>query len=201
MIRFLRRNLHNLKAWVESFAEKPYALWALFAIAFVESAILPIPPDVLLLALGVARPRRAILYGFVTALGGILGGFLGYYIGFAGFSLIGEPILRFFGVMGKFDWILQQYRANAIFALFVSGFTPVPYIAFTLAAGFNRTLSLGTLAIGSALGRLFRFLLVGTLLYFFGPPVKSFIDRYFEKLSVAFAGALLVLIVAVKLFL
>ena len=200
-MEFLRRKLRQLKSWVEGFADKPYALWALFWIAFVESSFFPIPPDVLLLALGVSKPRKSILYGFITAMGGFFGGFLGYYIGFAGFSLIGEPLLRMFGVMAKFDWILQQYRANAIFALFVSGFTPVPYIAFTVVAGFNKTLSLATFALGTAIGRLFRFLLVGVLLFFFGPPVKSFIDKYFERISVALAGAMLLIIVGVKLFL
>ena len=187
--------------WVEGFAQKPYALWALFVIAFIEASIFPLPPDVLLVALGVASPKKSLRYAFVTALGSFFGGYLGYYIGYAGFELIGKPILSYIGVMHQVEPILAQYHQHGLLALILSGYTPVPYIVFTMAAGFNSTLDLLTLTIGGAIGRFSRFMLVGGLLYYFGPPVKSFIDKYFEKLSIAFALLLILLIVVIKLLL
>lgn len=193
--------MRDIKAWVEGFAQKPYALWALFAISFIEASVFPLPPDVLLIALGVVSPRKALKYGLVTAAGSFLGGYLGYYIGYASFEIIGKPILSFFRVIHFVDPALRGYQQHGILALIFAGFTPIPYIAFTMAAGFNRTIDLLTLTIGGAIGRLLRFMLVGGLLYVFGPPVKTFIDKYFEKVSIVFAGLLVVLIIAFKFLL
>jgi membrane protein YqaA with SNARE-associated domain len=200
-VSYIKELLRRLKAWVESFAQKPYALWALFWIAFIEACIFPLPPDVLLIALGVIAPKKSIKYALITATGSFLGGYAGYYFGLSLFELIGKPVLTMFGMMGKFDAALQQYHAHGISALVISGFLPIPYIAFTMAAGFNRTISLTTLTIGSLIGRYVRFGLVGGLLYYFGPPVKVYLDRYFEKVSLALAGALILFFVILKLLL
>ncbi|MFI5250876.1 MAG: YqaA family protein [Bacteroidota bacterium] len=201
MFRYARKLLQDIKNWVESFAQKPYALWALFIIAFIEAAVFPLPPDVLLVALGVASPKKSLRYAFVTASGSFFGAYLGYYIGFAGFEFIGRPILSSLGMLHHVEPILAEYHQHGIIALIFSGFTPIPYIVFTMAAGFNRTIDLLTLTIGGAIGRLLRFMLVGGLLYYFGPPVKNFIDKYFEKLSLVFAAMLIIIIIAIKVFL
>jgi membrane protein YqaA with SNARE-associated domain len=199
LFRRLREILKAIKNWVEGFAQKPYALWALFVISFIEASIFPLPPDVLLVALGVTSPKKSLRYAFVTALGSFFGAYLGYYIGFAGFELIGKPILTYIGVMQNVAPILAEYHKHGLLALILSGYTPVPYIVFTMAAGFNSTLDLLTLTIGGAIGRFSRFMLVGGLLFYFGPPVKVFIDKYFERLSIAFAAVIILLIVIVKI--
>src|SRR5579862_135980 len=195
----LRKFLQGLKDWVESFAHKPYALWALFVVSFVEASVFPLPPDVLMIALGVSAPKKSLRYGAVTALGSFAGGYLGYYIGSTLFEVVGRPILGWFGMMAKFGVALQYYHDNGISSLIISGFLPLPYIAFTMAAGFNHTLSLTTLTIGALIGRFVRFLLMGALLYYFGPPVKFYIDKYYEKISVALAAAIVLGIVLLKL--
>jgi membrane protein YqaA with SNARE-associated domain len=199
LFRQLKEILKAIKTWVEGFAQKPYALWALFVISFIEASIFPLPPDVLLIALGVASPKKSLKYAFVTAAGSFFGAYLGYYIGFAAFEFIGRPILTYIGVIDKIEPILAEYHKHGLIALIISGYTPVPYIVFTMAAGFNRTLDLITLTIGGAIGRFSRFMLVGVLLYFFGPPVKNFIDKYFEKLSIAFAVLIIVLLIVIKM--
>jgi len=191
--------LRRLKEWVESYAERPSAGWALFTIAFIESSFFPIPPDVLLIAMSVAAPKKSYRYALICTAGSVCGAFLGYLIGYALFETVGRPILEFYGALGQFEAVLASYRENGIMALFIAGFTPIPFKLFTIAAGFNQTLDMTTLVIGSIIGRSSRFFLVGALLNFYGASIKSFLDRYFDRLSLAFVALLLLGFLAVKL--
>lgn len=190
--------LYRLKAWVESFAAKPYATWALFGIAFTESSFFPIPPDVLLIALGVAQPRRAFWFALVCTVGSVSGAFLGYYIGYAFFETIGSHIVAFYGFTDQFQLVLDKYQENAWTAIIIAGFTPIPYKVFTIAAGFQETIDLTTLALASLVGRASRFFLVGGLLFAFGPTMKEYLDKYLERLTLALAVLFVLGILAVK---
>jgi membrane protein YqaA with SNARE-associated domain len=190
--------LHRLKDWVESFARRPYALWALFVIAFVESSFFPIPPDVLLIALAVTNPKRSFLYAAICTAGSVIGGFLGYYIGYALFETIGQQIIDFYGFGETFQIVLDKYRENAWMAIFIAGFTPIPYKVFTIAAGFKETIDLTTLALASLVGRSSRFFLVGGLLFFFGPKMKEFLDNHLEKLTLILGILFILGILTVK---
>jgi membrane protein YqaA with SNARE-associated domain len=192
--------LRRLKAWVEGFAVRPTARWSLFGIAFVESSFFPIPPDVLLIAMGVSHPKKSFQYALICTAGSVAGAFLGYFIGYALFETVGRPILQFYGVLDQFEGVLRNYRDNGILALFIAGFTPIPFKLFTIAAGFDQTLSLATLAVGSIIGRSTRFFLVGALLYRYGAQIKTFLDRYFDRLSLAFVAMMVLGFLAVKLF-
>ncbi|MDI6765874.1 MAG: DedA family protein [Bacteroidota bacterium] len=183
---------------MENFAQKPYALWALFWIAFIEASFFPIPPDILLIALAIGAPKKSFKIAFICTMGSVIGAYLGYLIGYAFFETLGRPILTFYGVIDQFQSILLKYQENGIMALFIAGFTPIPYKIFTIAAGFNQTIDLFTLTIGSLIGRASRFFLVGGLLYLFGAPVKLFIDKYFDKLSLAFVILLVLGFIAIK---
>ncbi len=190
----------KLKAWVESYAEKPYAEWALFIIAFTESSFFPIPPDVLLIAMAVTVPTRAFRYALICSAGSVLGGVFGYYIGWAFFETAGQPILEFYGAMGHYEEVQKLYGEHAFWAILAAGITPIPYKVFTIAAGaFN--VSLTTLIVASIIGRSARFFAVAALFYFFGAPIKKFIDKYFEILSVVFLVVLVGGFVVVRLFL
>lgn len=190
--------LYGLKAWVESFAQKPYALWALFAIAFVESSFFPIPPDVLLIALSVARPRKSFLFAAICTAGSVAGAFLGYYIGYAFFETIGQRIVTMYGFGQEFQFVLDKYRENAWTAIIIAGFTPIPYKVFTIAAGFKETIDLWTLASASLVGRSLRFFLVGTLLFLFGPKMKEYLDKYLERLTIALGLLFILGILTIK---
>jgi len=190
--------LRGMKTWVEGFADRPSAGWSLFAIAFVESSFFPIPPDVLLIAMSIAAPKKSYRYALICTAGSVCGAFLGYFIGYALFETVGRPILEFYGALGQFEVVLSNYRENGILALFIAGFTPIPFKLFTIAAGFNQTLDLTTLAVGSIVGRSARFFLVGSLLYFYGATIKTFLDRYFDRLSLAFVILLVLGFVAIK---
>lgn len=190
--------LYRLKAWVEGFAAKPYATWALFGIAFVESSFFPIPPDVLLIALAVALPRRSFWYAAVCTAGSVCGAFLGYYIGYAFFEGVGSRIVAFYGFTDQFHMVLGKYRENAWTAIIIAGFTPIPYKVFTIAAGFERTIDLTTLALASLVGRASRFFLVGGLLYVFGPKMKEYLDKYLERLTIALGVLFILGILTIK---
>lgn len=196
-MKALFRWLRSLKEWVENFAQKPGAGWALFLIAFAESSFFPIPPDVLLIALGVLVPKKSFKYALICSVGSVLGGMFGYLIGYQFFELIGQKIIAFYGVQAQYEYVQKLYSENAFSAIAIAGFTPIPYKVFTIAAGAFEV-SFATLVYASALSRSARFFLVSGLFYFFGPSIKPFIDKYFEALSVAFVVLLILGFVVIR---
>jgi membrane protein YqaA with SNARE-associated domain len=189
--------LFSLKLWVENFADKPYAGIALFIIAFTESSFFPIPPDVLLIAIALLKPRLSFRYALICSIGSVLGGMFGYLIGFQFYELIGKKIIEFYHLQQQYDAVKIMYDKNAFVAIAIAGFTPIPYKVFTIAAGAFQV-SFPTLVIASALSRPARFFLVGGLIYFFGPRVKTFIDKYFDWLTIAFVILLILGFVLIK---
>ena len=188
-----RSVLRRLYDWVLSFAEKPHGTWALFLIAFAESSFFPIPPDPLLIALALGAPRRALFYAGVCTLGSLLGGMAGYAIGWG----LWEAVDTFFytwvpGVSPEaFARVQGLYVEYDFWAVFLAGFTPLPYKVFTLSAGVFK-ISFPVFVIASVTSRALRFFIVAGLIWKFGPPIKAFIDRYFDRLAWAF----LILVVA-----
>lgn len=186
-----------MKAWVEGYADKPHAAWALFIIAFIESSFFPIPPDVLLIALAVVAPRKSFFYALICSVGSVLGGMFGYFIGLEFFDAIGIHIINFYGVQDHYENVRQLYQENAFAAIAVAGFTPIPYKVFTIAAGAFH-IPFGTLVTASVLSRSARFFLVAALFFFFGKPIKAFIDRYFEILTIVFTVLLVLGFVVIR---
>lgn len=188
--------LYDTKARIERFATKPSALPALFLIAFIEGAIFPIPPDVLFIALAVARPRASFLFATLCVAGSTAGAMLGYYIGWAFYDTVGSTVVGLLGFTARFEAVLRMYHDNAWTTLLLAGFTNIPFAIFTLAAGFRRTLDPMTLFLGALAGRAIRFYALGLLLFLFGPAVKRFIDRWLPAVSV---GLVLLLILTIYL--
>ena len=178
--------LRRLYDWVLHWAQTPYSTWALFALAFAESSFFPIPPDILLIALAVARPSHALKYALVSALGSVLGGCLGYAIGYEFMSAVGYKIVHFYGFEEKVAYIQGLYQRYDAWAVGIAGFTPIPYKVFTIAAGMFK-INFGVFVLASMVSRSARFFLVGGLIYKFGPGIQLFIERYFNILAVAFS--------------
>lgn len=180
--------LRRLYDWVLSWAHHPAGTWALAGISFAESSFFPIPPDVLQIALGLSRPKRSFWYAFVSSVGSVTGGIFGYFIGYFLYETAGRAIIHFYHLEATFELVGGYYQAQAFWWIFVAAFTPIPYKVFTIAAGvYHNFVPLPVLFFASAIGRPARFFLVGSLIYFFGPKIKNFIDRYFNWLTVAFA--------------
>jgi len=177
--------LKKLYDWVISWAHKKYSSAALFILAFAESSFFPIPPDVLQIALSVSKPKKSFFYALISSAGSVLGGILGYFIGFFLFDAIGSIIINSLGYQAQFNSVGDLYKSYAFLAILVSAFTPIPYKVFTIAAGFWQVGLLPLIA-ASVIGRSARFFIVATLIYFFGPKIKEFIDKYFNLLTMIF---------------
>ncbi len=177
--------VRRLYDWVLHWAETPYGEVALFLLAFAESSFFPIPPDVLLIALAISIPVRSFRYAAISLVGSVLGAFLGYYIGWGLYQSIGVRIIEFYDVVEQFQRVGQMYNDNAFIAILISGFTPIPYKVFTIAAGVFKV-GLPMLVSASLVGRAGRFFLVAALIWRFGKPIKFFIDRYFNLLTIIF---------------
>ena len=191
--------LRKLYDWVLHWAETPYGSWALFLLAFSESSFFPIPPDVLLIALAVAIPRKSLIFSLISSIGSVLGGCFGYLIGWQFMQGIGEKIITFYGLADKVDYIGTLYRTYDAWAIGVAGFTPIPYKVFTIAAGMFE-INFMVFFIASLVSRSARFFLVGGLIYIFGSRIQSFIDKYFNILAVAFMVLLIAGFIVLKRF-
>ena len=195
-----KAGLHRrLYEWTLHWAHTPYGSIALFALAFCESSFFPIPPDVLLMALAFSLPKKSFKYAAICSAGSVLGGCFGYFIGYQFFEHIGLPILNLYGVTDKFNYVKDKYNANAFAAVAIAGFTPIPYKVFTIAAGVCK-INFWTFIIASVVSRSGRFFIVAGLVYLFGPKIKSFIDKYFNIISIAFVVILVGSFILIKLF-
>ena len=178
--------LRKLYDWVLSWAETRYGVPALLAVAFAESSFFPVPPDVLIIALALSIPSRAFYYAAVSLLGSVSGGILGYVIGLEFMDLIGWRILYFYGIDEKFVYLQSLFQQYDAWVVIIAGFTPLPYKLFTISGGACR-IDFTVFLVASMVGRAMRFFLVGGMIYFFGAPVKTFVERYFNLLTVIFA--------------
>ena len=168
--------LRRLYDWTMSLSRSPRAMWALGIVSFVESSVFPIPPDVLMIPMIIARPRRAFLIATVATLTSVLGALLGYYIGAALFETVGRPVLDFYGKAAEFDAFALKYNDWGAWAVLVAGITPFPFKVITIASGVTG-LSLPVFVVASLIARAFRFFLVAALLWRFGAPIEGFIER------------------------
>jgi membrane protein YqaA with SNARE-associated domain len=174
--------LEGLYAWMLGWADSPYGTLALFLLAFAESSFFPIPPDVLLIALGLGHPEQSLWYAAVSTAGSVFGGMFGYGIGRYG----GKPLLDRFVATEKTARIHRYFDRYEAWAIGIAGFTPVPYKVFTISAGAF-WVNFPRFVLVSALSRGARFVIVGGLIALYGEEVKHLIERYFNLLTVVFA--------------
>jgi membrane protein YqaA with SNARE-associated domain len=170
--------LRRLYDWTLHLAETRHALWALAAISFIESSVFPIPPDVLLIPMVLARPAQWWRIALICSVASVAGGMAGYGIGAYLFEEIGKPVLDFYGKLDKFDEMAAQFNAYGAWAVLFAGVTPFPYKVITIFSGATG-LDVGVFTISSAIARGVRFFLVAALLWKFGPPIRSFIEERF----------------------
>lgn len=187
----------KLYEWVLHWADTIYAVPALFILAFVESSFFPVPPDVLLLSLALAVPKKSFRYAAVCTAGSVLGGMFGYLIGLKLIDTIGMSILNFYGATTKYESIRQLYIQYDAWAVGIAGFTPIPYKVFTIAAGAFK-IDFIVFVLASIAGRAGRFFLIALLIYRYGPAIKGFIDRYFNLLTIVFLVLLVLGFILIK---
>lgn len=177
--------IRSLYDWTMSLAERKEALWFLALIAFIESSVFPIPPDILLIPLLIARPKQALLIWFVITVASVLGGYGGYLIGAMFFESVGKWVLELYGKLDKFESFSDMYNEQGAWIVFFAGITPFPYKVITIASGVTK-LDPVTFGVASVLARGLRFGIICALLYFFGAPIRAFIEKNLGWLSVVF---------------
>jgi membrane protein YqaA with SNARE-associated domain len=167
--------------WVQS----PSGVWALFLLAVAESSFFPIPPDVFLMVLCIAAPKKAFRYAAICAVGSVLGGAIGYGLGVGFMDTLGVKILDWYGLQDKYVVVQDLYQRYDALAVGAAGFTPLPYKLFTITAGAFK-INFVTFILMSIVSRSARFFLVAALIYKFGAPIRYFIEKYFNLLTILF---------------
>lgn len=191
--------IRRLYDWTIRMADHPRALWVLAFVAFVESSVFPIPPDVLMIPMILARPNRAWLVAAVAMIASVVGGLLGYAIGALAYEQIGQPILESLGktdAMGEFS---TRFNDFGFWAVLTAGITPFPYKVITIMSGWTG-MPLATFIITSILARGLRFFLVAGLLWKFGSPIREFIEKRLGLMTILFVVLLFGGFYAVRYF-
>ena len=185
--------VRRLYDWVLHWGATPYGTWALAILAFAEASFFPIPPDPLLMALCLGAISRSLRFAAISTVASVLGGVLGYALGAGAWHLLGGFFFSYVpGVTPEaFQGVQELYVRYDFWAVFLAGLTPIPYKVFTLSAGVF-AINFPVFLLASVLSRGLRFFLVAGLIYRFGAPISSFIDRYFNVLTWVF-GALIIL--------
>jgi len=170
---------------------------ALATVSFAESSFFPIPPDIMLIPMVLSQPRKAWWYATIATVSSVIGGLFGYAIGYYLFDAVGLPILKFYGNEHALDGFEAFVREYGVAAVIVKGMTPIPYKVVTIAAGVGKMDLLAFIG-ASIVARAMRFYLVAGLLYFFGEPIRSFIEERLALVTTAFLVLLVGGFVAVR---
>lgn len=189
--------LRRLYDWTLSLASGPRAPAALGTVSFVESSVFPIPPDILLIPMVIARREKAVWYAFLCTLTSVLGGILGYMIGMFLFEQVAEPVLAFYGKAHYVEEFRRIFSEWGWWFVFIAGLTPFPYKVITIASG-AAGLSLPVFIFASIVSRGLRFFVVAGLLYYFGPPIREFIEKRLGLMFTIFVVFLVGGFIAIK---
>ena len=175
--------IKRLYDWTLAMADHPRAIWVLALVAFVESSVFPIPPDVLMIPMILAAPHRAWKIAGVALLASVAGGMLGYAIGAFAYETIGQPILAAMGKADAMEAFNTRFNDFGFWAVLAAGVTPFPYKVITIMSGWT-AMPFATFMATSVLARGLRFFIVAALLYKYGAPVREFIEK---RLALMFA--------------
>ena len=167
----------RLYAWTLSLAARPGATWALGLVSFAESSFFPVPPDVMLVPMALARPNRAWFYAAVCTLTSVAGGLLGYAIGALLYDSIGTWLFNLYGLNKGAEAFRAAYAEYGHWIILIKGLTPIPYKLVTITSGFAGY-DLFWFVVLSAVTRGARFFLLAALLGRFGPSIKDVLDRH-----------------------
>mgnify|MGYP005989742331 FL=1 len=154
----------------------------LAGLSFSESVIFPIPPDVMLAPMALAKPEKAWWYAFICTLASVLGGMAGYLLGFLAFDSLIAPIITSMGYENKLATATTWFEAYGVWVVFIAGFSPIPYKVFTISAGVLGMLFV-PFVIASFIGRGCRFFLVAALMYWGGARMEAKLRQYVEFLG------------------
>jgi membrane protein YqaA with SNARE-associated domain len=181
--------MRKMYDWMMRMAAGRNAPYALALVSFLESSMFPIPPDVMLMPMVLARREKAWWYATIATVASVLGGIAGYFIGYFLLDAIGKPILEFYGLGPKLTQFKQLFQDYGVEILLIKGMTPIPYKLLTISAGWAG-MNLAAFIGASIVARAARFFLVAGLLYFFGEPIREFVEKRLTLVTTVFVAAL-----------
>jgi len=168
------RSIYN---WTLRQAEGPYAAYVLFAVAFAESSFFPIPPDVLLVPMALARREKAWRYALICTVGSVIGGLLGYTIGAFLYDTVGQWIITTYHMQDAFQRFHDEFNKWGVVIILAKGLTPIPFKLVTIASGVA-ALPIVPFVLAAIATRAVRFYLVAGLVRHFGEPIRTFVEKY-----------------------
>lgn len=189
--------IHDLYNWTLRLAGHKKATTALAGVSFAESSFFPIPPDIMLIPMCVARRDKAFSYAFICTVSSVIGGFFGYAIGYFLFETIGEAIINFYTAGDDFAKMKALYDEHGGWLIVAKGMTPIPYKILTIMSGiFHQNLLVFFAA--SVVARAMRFYLVAALIWKYGAPIQAFIEKRLMLMTTIFLILLIGGFVAIK---
>jgi len=192
--------MHKLLAcydYILRLASHAKATYYLFLLSVAESSFFPIPPDVMLLPMCLAQPNRVWRIAGITTIGSVLGGVIGYAIGAYAFGFI-EPVLADSGYMDSYLHAVRWFEEWGFWAIFVAGFSPIPYKVFTIAGG-AMGMALLPFVVASFIGRGARFYLLALLIRFFGHTADSLVRKHMDRIGWMMVGMILIGIIVLSM--
>ena len=192
--------MHKLLAcydYILRLASHAKATYYLFLLSVAESSFFPIPPDVMLLPMCLAQPNRVWRLAGITTIGSVLGGAIGYAIGAYAFGFI-EPVLADSGYMDSYLHAVRWFEEWGFWAIFVAGFSPIPYKVFTIAGG-AMGMALLPFVVASFIGRGARFYVLALLIRFFGHTADSLVRKHMDRIGWMMVGMILIGIIVLSM--
>jgi membrane protein YqaA with SNARE-associated domain len=191
--------LRRIYDWCIAAAEKPYALWILAAVSFAESSFFPVPPDIMLVPMSLAKPRRAWAYAGLCTIASVTGGLLGYAIGALLYDSVGHWLISLYGYGDKVEAFREFYARWGSVAILLKGLTPIPYKLVTITSGFAGY-NIWLFVLLSLITRGARFSIEAVVLNRFGDPIRAEIEKRLGLWVTLFAVVLIGgIVLAVKL--
>lgn len=183
--------IRRLYAWTLALAGHPQALWALAIIAFLESSVFPIPPDILMIPMILVQPKRAFFIASIALTASVAGGLLGYFIGASLYDEVGQPILSFLGKEEIAEEFNSRFNELGFWPVLIAGLTPIPYKIVTIMSGWASA-PIGAFVVASVLARGIRFFVVAFLLWKYGEKINNFIQGQLNLLFILFVILLII---------
>lgn len=186
----MMQQIRNLYNWMLRLAGSKHATPALATVSFIESSVFPIPPDVMLIPMCIARRDKAFYYATICTIASVIGGLFGYAIGYFLFETLGQRILEIYGAADKFADMQRRYDEYGGWIILAKGLTPFPFKILTILSGVMK-MNLHIFVLSSIAARAMRFYLVAGLLWKFGAPIQAFIEKYLGWVTLAFLAVLI----------
>ena len=192
-----RRMLRSLYNRVIILSASRFAPVWLAAISFAESSFFPIPPDVLLVPMSLARPRSAYTFALIATVASVAGGVLGWLIGYGLYEAVALPLIQLYHMEARADALVQQFQQYGLWVILVKGLTPIPYKIVTIASGmahFDLLLFIGA----SIVTRGLRFFILAGILRYFGDSARHFIEKRLTLVTTLFVATIVLGLVAIR---